>query len=153
MRESFKDFSDGKWTTRMLILSPDAHNNVMIYQKLVHTLPDAEAYIRDFFQRGLDLVERYFSSEDEKTFLNSYPIVGEFPQPCSHAGYKGLGNCLARAVLLYFYYVERFVNADFPTDRPIHEPYRQRVAEWLPIWKQRAAETGSILKPTKKRGA
>lgn len=37
----------------------------MIYRKLVHTLPDAEAYIRDFFERGLDLVGRYFNNPDE----------------------------------------------------------------------------------------
>lgn len=57
----------------MLILSPDAHNHCMIYQKLVHSLPDAEVYIRDFFERGLDLVERYFSNPDEKEFLAGYP--------------------------------------------------------------------------------
>ncbi|EGY53399.1 hypothetical protein [Neisseria shayeganii] len=131
----------------MLILSPQAHNNVMIYQKLVHTLPDAEAYIRDFFELGLDLVNRYFYSEDEKTFLSSYPIEGEFPNPRSDAGYGGLGNCLAQAVLLNFNYVERFIKGDFPTDRPIFEPYRQRAAEWLPIWRERAAAMGSILKP------
>ena len=27
------------WMARMLILSPNAHNHCMIYQKLVHTLP------------------------------------------------------------------------------------------------------------------
>ena len=57
----------------MLILSPDAHNHCMIYQKLVHSLPDTEVYIRDFFERGLDLVERYFSNPDEKEFLAGYP--------------------------------------------------------------------------------
>ena len=133
------------WTCRMLILAPNAHNNVMIYRKLVHTLPDAEAYIADFFGRGVDLVNRYFSSKDETTFLSSYPIVGEFPNPCTTQGYEGLGNCIARAVLLDFDYVERFIHNDFPTDRPIYEPYRERVKEWLPVWKQRAGQTGSIL--------
>ena len=37
------------WMARMLILRPEAHNHAMIYRKLVHTLPDAEAYIRDVF--------------------------------------------------------------------------------------------------------
>ena len=153
LKECFQDLKPAPWVARMLILSPHAHNNVMIYRELVHTLPEAEAYIRDFFGRGLDLVNRYFNSPDETTFLSSYPIVGEFPNPCADGGYEELGNCIARAVLLDFEYVERFVKDDFPTDLPIYEPYRQRVAEWLPIWKQRAAETGSILKPTKKRGA
>ncbi|WP_232617969.1 hypothetical protein [Kingella denitrificans] len=134
----------------MLILSPDAHNHCMIYQKLVHTLPDAEAYIRDFFERGLDLVERYFSNSDEKEFLAGYPIYGEFPNPSTAEGYEGLGNCIARAILLDFDYVERFIKDDFPTIRPIYEPYRERVAQWLPIWKERVAETGSILPPKKK---
>ena len=138
------------WTARMLILSPDAHNHCMIYQKLVHTLPDAEAYIRDFFERGLDLVERYFSNPDEKAFLAGYPIYGEFPAPSTDDAYEGLGNCIARAILLDFDYVERFIKDDFPTIRPIYEPYRERVAQWLPIWKERAAETGSILPPKKK---
>lgn len=135
-------------TTRMLILSPDAHNNCMIYRELVHTMPEAEYYIRDFFERGLDLVERYFSSPDEKEFLSGYPIVGEFPQPSSDAGYEGLGNCLARAVILDFDYVERFIQDALPTwsGAPIHEVYRDRMAEWLPIWKERAERTGSILK-------
>ena len=148
-KESFQDFQT-KWTARMLILSPDAHNHCMIYQKLVHTLPDAEAYIRDFFERGLDLVERYFSNPDEKEFLAGYPIYGEFPNPSTAEGYEGLGNCIARAILLDFDYVERFIKDDFPTIRPIYEPYRERVAQWLPIWKERAAETGSIL-PSKKK--
>ena len=148
-KESFQDFQT-KWTARMLILSPDAHNHCMIYQKLVHTLPDAEAYIRDFFERGLDLVERYFSNPDEKEFLAGYPIYGEFPNPSTAEGYEGLGNCIARAILLDFDYVERFIKDDFPTVRPIYEPYRERVAQWLPIWKERAAETGSILPPKKK---
>ena len=133
----------------MLILSPDAHNHCMIYQKLVHTLPDAEAYIRDFFERGLNLVERYFSNPDEKEFLACYPIYGEFPNPSTAEGYEGLGNCIARAILLDFDYVERFIKDDFPTVRPISEIYRERVAQWLPIWKERAAETRSILPPTK----
>ena len=148
-KESFQDFQT-KWTARMLILSPDAHNHCMIYQKLVHTLPDAEVYIRDFFERGLDLVERYFSNPDEKEFLAGYPIYGEFPNPSTAEGYEGLGNCIARAILLDFDYVERFIKDDFPTVRPIYEPYRERVAQWLPIWKERAAETGSILPPKKK---
>ena len=148
-KESFQDFQT-KWTARMLILSPDAHNHCMIYQKLVHTLPDAEVYIRDFFERGLDLVERYFSNPDEKEFLAGYPIYGEFPNPSTAEGYEGLGNCIARAILLDFDYVERFIKDDFPTVRPIYEPYRERVAQWLPVWKERAAETGSILPPKKK---
>ena len=148
-KESFQDFQT-KWTARMLILSPDAHNHCMIYQKLVHTLPDAEVYIRDFFERGLDLVERYFSNPDEKEFLAGYPIYGEFPAPSTDDTYEGLGNCIARAILLDFDYVERFIKDDFPTVRPIYEPYRERVAQWLPIWKERAAETGSILPPKKK---
>ena len=148
-KESFQDFQT-KWTARMLILSPDAHNHCMIYQELVHTLPDAEAYIRDFFERGLDLVERYFSNPDEKAFLAGYPIYGEFPNPSTAEGYEGLGNCIARAILLDFDYVERFIKDDFPTIRPISEIYRERVAQWLPIWKERAAETGSILPPKKK---
>ena len=150
LKEGFQDPYIPKWTARMLILSPDAHNHCMIYQKLVHTLPDAEAYIRDFFERGLDLVERYFSNPDEKEFLAGYPIYGEFPNPSTAEGYEGLGNCIARAILLDFDYVERFIKDDFPTVRPIYEPYRERVAQWLPIWKERAAETGSILPPKKK---
>ena len=148
-KEGFQDFQT-KWTARMLILSPDAHNHCMIYQKLVHTLPDAEAYIRDFFERGLDLVERYFSNPDEKEFLAGYPIYGEFPAPSTDDAYEGLGNCIARAILLDFDYVERFIKDDFPTIRPISEKRRERVAQWLPVWKERAAETGSIL-PTKKK--
>ncbi|WP_153711907.1 hypothetical protein [Eikenella corrodens] len=147
-KEGFNNFQT-KWTARMLILSPDAHNHCMIYQKLVHTLPDAEAYIRDFFELGLDLVERYFSNPDEKEFLAGYPIYGEFPAPSTDDAYEGLGNCIARAILLDFDYVERFIKDDFPTVRPIYEPYRERVAQWLPIWKERAAETGSILPPKK----
>lgn len=151
IKEAFTDgfFNMSYWTTRMLILSPDAHNNVMIYQKLVHTLPEAEIYIQDFFERGLDLVKRYFSSQDEKEFLSGYPIVGEFPNPTTDEGYEGLGNCIARAVLLDFNYVERFIHADFPTARPIYKPFRERMAQWLPIWKERATETGSILPPKK----
>ena len=148
-KEGFQDFQT-KWTARMLILSPDAHNHCMIYQKLVHTLPDAEAYIRDFFERGLDLVERYFSNPDEKEFLAGYPIYGEFPAPSTDDAYEGLGNCIARAILLDFDYVERFIKDDFPTIRPISEKRRERVAQWLPIWKERASETGSILPPKKK---
>ena len=150
VRESFQGIHMPKWTTGMAILSPDAHNHAMIYQKLVHTLPDAEAYIRDFFERGLDLVERYFSNPDEKEFLAGYPIYGEFPAPSTDDAYEGLGNCIARAILLDFDYVERFIKDDFPTIRPIYEPYRERVAQWLPIWKERVAETGSILPPKKK---
>ncbi len=50
LKEGFKGerFYKSYWTCRMLILAPNAHNNVMIYQKLVHTLPDAKAYIADF---------------------------------------------------------------------------------------------------------
>ena len=140
MKEGFQDPYMPKWTARMLILSPDAHNHCMIYQKLVHTLPDAEAYIRDFFERGLDLVERYFSNPDEKEFLAGYPIYGEFPAPSTDDAYEGLGNCIARAILLDFDYVERFIKDDFPTIRPISEKRRERVAQWLPIWKERAAE-------------
>ncbi|MDO5686627.1 MAG: hypothetical protein Q4G42_04480 [Neisseria sp.] len=149
IKEGFKGerFYKTYWTCRMLILAPNAHNNVMIYRRLVHTLPDAEAYIADFFARGVDLVQRHFSSPDEKTFLSSYPIVGEFPDHGTDDGYEGLGNCIARAVLLDFDYVERFIRDDFPTDRPIYEPYRERVKEWLPIWRERAERNGSILKP------
>ena len=150
LKEGFQDPNIPKWMNRMLILSPDAHNHCMIYQKLVHTLPDAETYIRDFFERGLDLVERYFSNPDEKEFLAGYPIYGEFPNPSTAEGYEGLGNCIARAILLDFDYVERFIKDDFPTIRPISEKRRERVAQWLPIWKERAAETGSIL-PSKKK--
>ena len=95
----------------------------------------------------MDLVNRYFSSKDETTFLSSYPIVGEFPDYGTDDGYEGLGNCIARAVLQDFDYVERFIRDDFPTDRPIYEPYRERMKEWLPIWKERAARNGSILIP------
>jgi hypothetical protein len=102
LKEGFQDPHLPKWITRMLILSPDAHNHCMIYQKLVHTLPDAEAYIRDFFERGLDLVERYFNNPDEKEFLAGYPIYGEFPAPSTDDAYEGLGNCIARAILLDF---------------------------------------------------
>jgi len=42
-KEGFHDFP-AKWTARMPILRPEAHNHCMIYQKLVYTLPDAEAY-------------------------------------------------------------------------------------------------------------
>ena len=150
LKEGFQDPYIPKWTARMSILCPEAHNHCMIYQKLVHTLPDAEVYIRDFFERGLDLVERYFSNPDEKEFLAGYPIYGEFPNPSTAEGYEGLGNCIARAILLDFDYVERFIKDDFPTVRPIYEPYRERVAQWLPIWKERVAETGSILPPKKK---
>ena len=62
LKEGFQDPNIPKWMTRMLILSPDAHNHCMIYQKLVHPLPDAETYIRDFFERGLDLVIRFMAS-------------------------------------------------------------------------------------------
>ena len=149
LREGFQGLYAPNWTTTMPILSPDAHNNVMIYQKLVNALPEAKIYIRDFFERGLDLIEQYFSNPDEKEFLNGYPIQGKFPIPATNEGYEGLGNCLARAVLLDFDYVERFICDDFPTARPIHERDRERVAQWLPIWKERAAETGSILPPKK----
>lgn len=141
------------WTVLIPILSPQAHNNVMIYQKLVHTMPDAEAYIRDFFERGLDLVNRYFYSEDEKTFLSSYPITGTFPEPSTKFGYEDLGNCIARAVILDFEYVEKYINNAFPEPiyLPIYESSREDLIRWLPIWRERAAATGSILKPGKAR--
>ncbi|WP_232507543.1 hypothetical protein [Neisseria weixii] len=52
VKESFQGeaFYSKYWTARMLILSPDAHNNVMIYRELVHTRPEAEAYIRAFLR-------------------------------------------------------------------------------------------------------
>ena len=127
MREAFKDLSPERWTARMLILSPDAHNNVMDYRKLVRNLKDVEEYIADFFNRGLDIIRKYFSSPDEKTFLASYPIEGEFPAPRTDFGYEGVGNCLARAVILDFDYVERFIINDFPMTefRPMYIPYRE----------------------------
>ncbi|WP_165091130.1 hypothetical protein [Neisseria yangbaofengii] len=150
IKESFiQGFTNPDYrTARMLILHPNAHNNCMVYRELVHTLPEAEAYIRGFFERGLDLVNRYFSSPDEKEFLSNYPIEAEFPNPCTDFGYESLGNCIARAVILDFDYVERFIRNELPIKRgvPIYEPYRTRVAEWLPIWKKRAELYGSILK-------
>ena len=82
-----------------------------------------------------------------------WPVIrfyGEFPAPSTDEAYEGLGNCIARAILLDFDYVERFIKDDFPAIRPIYEPYRERVAQWLPVWKERAAETGNILPPKKK---
>lgn len=148
LKESFQDFDPPLWTARMLILAPNAHNHCMVYRELVHTLPEAESYIRDFFERGLDLVNRYFNNSDEKEFLSNYPIEAEFPNPCSDFGYESLGNCIARAVVLDFDYVEHFICNELPIKRgvPIYEPYRQRAAEWLPIWKERAELYGSILK-------
>ena len=147
-RECFREeaFYFKYWTARMLILSPTAKNAVTVYQKLVYSLPEAEVYIRDFFQRGLELINRYFYSEDEQAFLGGYPIVGTFPERGTDSGYEWLGNCIAQAVLLNFDYVERFIADDFPTERPIDPAYRARTQEWLPVWRERAERTGSILK-------
>ena len=49
LKEGFHDLHAPKWTTCIPILSPDAHNHAMIYQKLVHTLPEAEIYYPRLF--------------------------------------------------------------------------------------------------------
>ena len=98
VRECFKGegFYSKYWTARMLILSPTAKNAVTIYQKLVYSLPEAEVYIRDFFQRGLELINRYFYSEDEQAFLSGYPIVGTFPECGTIFGYESLGKWITK---------------------------------------------------------
>ena len=146
IREMFNNKDKDDVTARMRILSPDAHNNAMIYRELVHSLSDAENYIHDFFKRGLALIEKYFSHEDEKIFLSSYPIEEKFPTPTTTSGYSGLGNCIAQALILNFDYVEKFITGELPAYYPFHKPNQEKVAEWLPVWRERAEKYGSILK-------
>lgn len=66
--------SNEEWISVTRILAPDATLDTQVYQKFVHTLDEAEEYIRDFFARGLKIIDEQYNYTDEKELLEKAPF-------------------------------------------------------------------------------
>lgn len=131
----------------MDILEPGATGEGRQYRKLIYSISEAEEYVREIIDMGLGLLDVYFpKNNNEIEFIRKYPINNIFPDRSIVNKRESGANCISRAVILDFDYVEEFLEAASPQSR-----FAMRVNQWLPIWKARAAETGSILKPKEKR--
>ena len=118
------------------ILRPDATLETQVYRKLVYTLEEAEVYIRDFFQRGLAVIEQYYPYTDEKELLENLPVHLE--------DMDGIGYCLARVVLHDFDFVWRYINDEIKTVNPKSRKL-EKLKEMLPVWEKNYQETGSVF--------
>lgn len=118
------------------ILRPGATLETQVYSKLVYTLPEAEEYIRDFFQRGLEVIQKYYPYTDEKELLENLPLDLEQNM--------GIGYCLARVVLHDFDFVRRYINDEIKTVNPKDKEI-EKIRELLPVWEKNYHETGSVF--------
>lgn len=124
------------WVSKKHILAPDATLETQIYRKLVRNLADAEVYIRDFFTRGLALIEQHYCYTDEQELLIKIPAYLD-------DGY-GINYCLSRVVLHDFDFAYRYVNDELKTRRPKH-PWVERIKPYIPIWEENYKTTGSVF--------
>ena len=118
------------------ILRPGATLETQVYRKLVYTLSEAEEYIRDFFQRGLEVIQKYYSYTDEKELLENLPLDLE--------ANMGIGYCLSRVVLHDFDFVRRYINDEIKTVNPKYKEI-EKIRELLPVWEKNYQETGSVF--------
>lgn len=91
---------------------------------------------RDFFKRGLNIIQQYYYWQDEEELLINMPMNLE--------GFVGIGYCLSRVILYDFDFVYRYVNDEIKTITPkstsIHE-----IKKMLPVWEKNYLETGSVF--------
>lgn len=124
------------WVSKKTILAPDATLETQVYQELVHNLTEAEVYIRDFFTRGLALIEQHYCYTDEEELLTKMPAYLD--------GNIGINYCLSRIVLHDFDFAYRYVNDEIKTRRPKH-PWVERIKPYIPIWEENYRATGSVF--------
>ena len=124
------------WISKKTVLRPDATLETQVYRKFVHTMREAEVYIRDFFKRGLNIIQQYYHWQDEEELLTNMPMNLE--------GFVGIGYCLSRVILHDFDFVRRYINDEIKTITPkstsIHE-----IKKMLPVWEKNYLETGSVF--------
>ena len=124
------------WVSLKDILRPGATLETQVYQEFVHTMREAEVYIRDFFKRGLNIIQQYYHWQDEEELLANMPMDLE--------GFVGIGYCLSRVILHDFDFVRRYINDEIKTIAPkstsIHE-----IKKMLPVWEKNYLETGSVF--------
>lgn len=115
------------WVSLKDILRPGATLETQVYRKFVHTMREAEVYIRDFFKRGLNVIQQYYHWQDEEELLANMPMDLE--------GFIGIGYCLSRVILHDFDFVRSYVNDEIETITPkstsIHE-----IKKMLPVWEK-----------------
>lgn len=133
-----KDYYGVKFysVSRKIILRPDAVLETQVYRKVVKTLKEADDYIRDFFQRGINVINTYYPYKEEHELLEKMPIDLE--------GSLGIGYCLAKAVLHDFDFIRSYINDEIKTIAP-KDLEIEDLKKILPIWEQRYQETGSIF--------
>lgn len=124
------------WVSLKDILRPGATLETQVYRKFVHTMREAEVYIRDFFKRGLNVIQQYYHWQDEEELLANMPMDLE--------GSVGIGYCLSRVILHDFDFVRRYINDEIKTitlkSTSIHE-----IKRMLPVWEKNYLETGSVF--------
>lgn len=125
-----------EWISKTTILAPGATQDNMVYQKLVFTLEEAEVYIRDFFARGLAVIEKHYAYCNERELLENMPVNLEQNM--------GIGYCLSRVVLHDFDFVRRYVNDEIPTNTPKDKEIED-IKRLLPVWEKNYQETGSVF--------
>lgn len=124
------------------ILRPGATLETLVYDKVVYTLEEAEEYIRDFFQRGLKVIEQYYPYTDEKELLENLPVNLD--------GSMGMGYCLARVVLHDFDFVWRYINDEIKTVNP-KSRFLPELKKILPIWEKTIRKQAACLARTPAR--
>ena len=91
---------------------------------------------RDFFKRGLNIIQQYYYWQDEEELLINMPMNLE--------GFVGIDYCLSLVILHDFDFVYRYVNDEIKTITPkstsIHE-----IKKMLPVWEKNYLETGSVF--------
>ena len=132
-----KYYGGGYPISTMRILRPGATLKTQVYQEFVYDLIAAERYIRDFFARGLRVIEQYYNYSDERELLENIPFQSD--------GGNAERYCYARIVLGDFEFVESFINDKIKTDVPKREKFISIAKELLPVWKKNYQETGSIF--------
>lgn len=124
------------WISLKDILAPNATLPTHTYQKLVYTLQEAEDYIRDFFTRGLVIIDNYYNYLDESELLDNMPIDLE--------GNVGVGYCLSRIIRHDFETARKYANDEIKTIQPKH-PWVEQIKSSLPIFEEKYQKTGSVL--------
>ena len=130
------DYGGGYPISRKPILAPDAIYETQVYRKLVRNMEEAEPYIRDFFKRGLDVIEQHYNYTDEHELLENMPAEME--------GVFGVGYTMSRVLLHDFDFARRYIRGEL-TEFPPHEDDVLEIGKMLPIWEKNYHETGSVF--------
>ena len=120
---------------------PDSHTRCFRARIKDIIEDDAEGYIRQVLDIGIQMLDEYWDFSSEENLLLNLPVDR---RPELLECHKGICYCIARLLIGDFEYIERYYNDDISTKRPKHKDDLEKIMAHIPEYKDLYEKKGIL---------